>query len=181
MAKNNSDLCSRGQYFYIVFYGQYDELERALDRCQHYAFILHNQDDEDDHYHILARYVYQRTVSAVLKDFVSYSNCFVEVLKDIQGSFDYLTHSNQPDKYQYSQDRIVFDNLDYWITNTQNSLTKKQDEMFDFVDDLVKYARKQISSREMAVKYGRDFIRNRFAYEDFGLLIVSEERDKNLC
>lgn len=46
--------------------------------------------------------------------------------------------------------------------------------MEEFVDDLVKYARNQLTNREMAVKYGRDFIRNRYAYLEFGELLKND-------
>lgn len=176
MSRNKSKLSDRGLFFNVAFYGQFDEVERALLKAQHYAYIFHNQDEEDEHYHLLIRYTYQRTVSAVLKDFVSYSNCFVELLNSPIGSLDYLTHSNNPEKYQYSEDRIVFDEFDYWHRVVVTASDKKQDEMNDFIDDLVKYAHKSVSSREMAIKYGRDFIKNRISYEDFGLLISREER-----
>lgn len=176
MGRNKSKLSDRGQFFNVVFYGQEEELLFALDKAQHYAYIYHQFDDEDPHYQAIIRYTYQRTISAVLKDFVSYSNCFVELLNGLQGSLDYLTHKNDPDKYQYSEDRIVYDEFDYWHTVYKTSADKKQDEMNDFIDDLISFVHYSKSLREMAIKYGRDFIRNRYVYEDFACEVSRQEK-----
>ena len=176
MSKNKSKLSDRGQFFTVVFYCQLDELKRAIARAEQYAFIFHDKDEEDYHYHLLLRYTYQRTVSAVMRDFVSYSNVFVEVLRDIQGSLDYLTHANDPEKYQYSTERIIYSEFGYWDRLFFGQKNKKADEMEEFVDDLILYARDKISNREMAIKYGRDFIRNRCSYYEFGVLVHNDSK-----
>lgn len=174
-----SKLSERGLIFNIVFYGQLDELETALDKMARYAYILHDMDEDDPHYTILACYPYQRTVSAVIKDFVSYSNVIVEVCRGFCGSFEYLTHSNDPNKYQYSKDRIKSNDINYFrarVKNNTHSLTK-EDESEMFLDDLLLLARRVISLRTMAKKYGRDFMKNYLTYRDFAYELMREIED----
>lgn len=176
MSKNKSSLKSRGTIFYIVFYGQQDELDYALSKSLEWTYIFHSLDDEDPHFHCILKYQYQRTVTAVIKDFISRSNVFVECCASIPGSFEYFTHANDPDKYQYNSDRVVYSHKLYWdnlLTSSQRN--KKEDELYEFVSDLEVYARGAISSRAMAVKYGRDFIKNHYQYKEFGYLLLKEE------
>lgn len=177
MKKIDNNLKVRGIWFDCVFYGQEDELLRALLNAQQYCYILHNQDDEDDHYHIILNYSCQRTVSAVLRDFVSYSNCFVEKLVSIPGSFEYLTHENDPDKYHYNLDRVVYSSPSYWTSLYKKcSSNEKSDEMDCLCDDLLALARHTVSIRTLACKYGRDFIRNYRSYCEFGQYLEMEAR-----
>lgn len=169
----------RGTLFHITFYGQLDELLCALQKTKHYVYCFHDMDEVDYHYHVIAQYYNARTCSAVMRDFISRSNCFVEVVYGLCGLFDYLTHENETDKYHYSRDRLKSDLLSYWVGKCKDNEKKsKEDEIECFCDDLMDYCRGMIKLKTMAIRYGKDFIKNYTTYRDFGYSLCSEvEKD----
>lgn len=167
----------RGTLFSVVFYGQEDEILRAVQKSYHYAYILHDM-DIDFHYHIIVNYSNARSCSAVQKDFKSYQNCFVECVRGLNGCIDYLTHEFEKDKYHYSKSRLKADSLNYWF-NKAKAVDKvsKDDELEQFCDDLVRLCRKQVKLKYMACRYGRDFIKNYINYRDFGYSLIDEDKE----
>ena len=100
-----SKLSDRGTMFSVVFYGQQDELASACSKASNFIYMFHDM-DTDWHYHVILQYSNARSCSAVQKDFLSFSNCFVELLRGLNGCLEYLTHENEKDKYHYSRTRL---------------------------------------------------------------------------
>ena len=80
-------------------------------------------------------------------------------------AFEYLVHKNDPDKIQYQLSDVVTDDLPFWQT-----LVSSKPDNGEFVVDLA-----NLSPLEMAVKYGRDYIKNYSKYADFKRLFLSEK------
>lgn len=169
----------RGTLFSCVFYGQFDELQFVLMKSKHYVYILHDMEDTDPHYHIVIQFHNQRTITAVVKDFVSRANVQVELVRGLSGTIDYLTHENNPEKYQYSRDRLRSDSLSYWLSKCiDNQKISKEDEIEHFCEDLVSLCHGTITLKAMACRYGRDFIKNFNSYREFGYQLCNEvEKD----
>lgn len=162
------ELRQRAGNWFIETYLSPAEFHYALDKMSHWAYIYHDRDYKDDgtlkepHYHIVARYSNFRTGFAVLKDFVGNQNSFCEKCKSLQASYDYLTHKNEPDKTLYDDIEIVHHNPVYW----ESFIPSVRDRTsLDLVEDLL--SESALDLREMAKKYGRDFIKNYKAYLDF--------------
>lgn len=78
-----------------------------------YAYCLHNMDvDEEtgekkkEHIH----FFFQGVATKKQKEYIHDSLCigYGENIHSASGMYDYLTHENNPDKYHYSKDSIVY-------------------------------------------------------------------------
>ena len=105
---------------------------------------LHDKDinptgeEKKPHYHIILTYENPTTYKNVLS-FVSQFNCPTpQPLESVRGYYRYLTHKDNPEKYQYNENDIVcFNGFD---TSNFNELTKTQIdslkyEIIDFIQD----------------------------------------------
>lgn len=87
-----------GDRFYthsIVTYAAFDELFDLLQACTHYAYILHDKDITDCHFHIIAYFTIPKTISAVRKLVKSSQNTFSQKVKQVDGILTYLTHEEE--------------------------------------------------------------------------------------
>lgn len=163
---------ARGYSFGIVSYASIEELQPLLKTAKHYAYILHDKDEgKDAHYHIYATFHTAKSFKGVCGLVESEQNTFAELLK---GSADdllsYFTHSNALNKYQYDASEIVYDNDSKYWSRGANKEAKEQ-ENGQFLEDLLSAK----SLREMAIKYGRDFMRNYQSYANFREAVRAEE------
>lgn len=160
--------------FNIVSYATLVELLPLIHQSRHFCYILHDKDDgKAPHFHLLMTFATARSVANVYKSVTSSQNTFAEPLKDFSGSLTYLTHGNNPDKYQYEESEVVYDDVDYWEQYCTDSRKPSKEE---FVDDLVS---DDYSPIAMAYKYGRDYIRNIKSYEYFRHLVRGELEERN--
>ena len=158
--------------FKVVSYANWEELQNLLGNAYHWACILHDRDETDPHYHILVSFKQNKSFEVVRSMVVSEQNTLVQELTDWAGDFEYLTHKNAPDKFQYMDDEVLSNDLDFWKRKA-GECDKGED---DFVNDLLTGV---LLYREMAVKYGRDYIRNFRSYEYFKDAVHMQERNYN--
>lgn len=105
---------------------------------------LHDKDinptgeEKKPHYHIIITYENPTTYKNVL-NFVSRFNCPTpQPLESVRGYYRYLTHKDNPEKYQYDENDIIcFNGFD---TSNFNELTKTQIDaikynIIDFIID----------------------------------------------
>lgn len=154
--------------FFVRTYATPLEFQNLLDTSFKYAYIYHDKDNVEPHYHILLSFKQNKSFDAVKKLVDSDQNTFVEPLHDPWSAYCYLTHCDNsgvalPDKYIYSSGDIVSNDTAYWF-KTQGGLNSISPSNEEFVYDLLD---SDLSMREMAVKYGRDYIKNYRAYEYF--------------
>lgn len=171
-AKERRENNARGYSFGIVSYASIEELQPLLKTAKHYAYILHDKDEgRDAHYHIYATFHTAKSFKGVCGLVESEENTFAELLK---GSADdlltYFTHSNELEKYQYDASEIVYDNdSKYWSRGADKEAKEQENEQF--LADLLSAK----SLREMAIKYGRDFMKNYQSYALFREAVRAEE------
>lgn len=132
-----------------------------------YAYIEHNKDINEDgtpkerHIHLLLRTVNSRSVDDVRNWFKGYTdingmpiNTLGQEMHDIGSSFDYLTHSTEQareeGKYQYDKSEIVSNDLKYFEDSTINDEDNISLAVMELCDG--------VPLKEVALKYGRDFI-----------------------
>lgn len=158
-----SFLKKREVWWFVETYLPESDIQYALSKATHWAYIYHDMDNNEPHFHVLLHYDNARSGNAVLRDFVGWQNTFIERCHNGPVvCYEYLTHQNDPDKYQYSSERIISHNPVYWehfIPDVRNRPEA------DFIEDLV-YSEK-LDLVYMAKKYGRDFIKNHKSYLDF--------------
>lgn len=79
------------------------------------AYIIHDKDLKDDgfikkeHAHVFVQYGNSTTYKNIYDIFGNIAaNGHIERVISPKGAFDYLTHKNRPEKYQYSDDDVVY-------------------------------------------------------------------------
>ena len=179
--------------FFIVTYLSDTLVHKALRSLSvaHWAYILHDKDDKEPHIHLLVRLNNKTTTNAVRKKFNALGagadngkdiNSFVEYSRNLSDSFEYLIHANDKDKYQYSIDDVVTDDMGYWrgtyssAGNPKSAEHSIENNAYQILCDL----EKGVSLREMAKRYGREFIINRFHYVDYFELMKQQEHSRRI-
>lgn len=186
-----------------VTYATIDQLRAVIaqhsDQVQDCICILHDKDLKEDgspkesHLHFLLSLTTSREISEVcgwLKKCTDEKgqavNTFGEPVLSTSGSLAYLTHEGQETKHQYNESDIVIlrGSKEHWLTlegeverNTRRAQEKqaKKDEQSEEIDQLIQDCIENKPEREMARKYGRDYIRNRRTYREFAAIVQYQE------
>lgn len=167
-------MVNRYYSFKIVTYHNVDIVSSVCENFFKYAYILHDKDINEDnnpispHFHILCTFKQNKSIQSVLNLFPKEQNTFVLPSTDKYGDFDYLSHSNAKEKFQYDKSDIV--------TNDLKFFTPKQDiiDNSEFVNDILNRTK---TYYEMAIKYGRDYIRNFSRYKEFKRVCLEQLYD----
>lgn len=146
----------------LVTYSNPEDWKELLMFAKHYAYIRHDKELCESHYHILLTFEQCRSLNWIRKRINSNQNTLGQYMKDKFSAFEYLTHQNDTEKILYEKSSIVTDDVNFWLhINTE---VEKNDE---FIDDLL-----NLTPFEMAKKYGRDYIKNYTKYDNFRLMLV---------
>lgn len=168
--------------FEIIIYATPNEiLKYEYPMIRHYLMAYHDKDiNEDGTFKKAHTHMYITTKQNL--SFNSCANLFLDLQKDninvlpqniclIKGTLKdctlYATHENAPEKYQYSKDILISDNLKYF----ENSTIQQDNTSYQIICDILANE----SFRNLAMKYGREIIINRNAYFDFVEIIAKQE------
>lgn len=166
--------------FSLELYASPEHWGSLLENSEHYAYVYHDRDVREDgspktaHYHLLVCFKNAKTKSAVLKltniELLEKDTTVnFQKLLNRKNAFRYLMHDTPEaiieGKARYNADEVKCDDLNYWID------VKGEGENEEFLTDLLEVK----SERAMALKYGRDYIRNRLKYRDFAQVLEREE------
>lgn len=185
---------SRGtRAIFVRTYATSESLERALDGkgLSSYAYIMHDKDGCEPHLHVVMladRSRRGKDMYAWLKDCVDEKgqpcNSEVEIIKSMDACHRYLTHSDdtskQKGKHQYAEQDIIYPlgeaPWDYKTpTDVQFQAKEKRKASEDENEQLINDIIARTPSRQMARKYGRDYMKNHKAYKQFAAEILLEE------
>ena len=167
----------KNKRFYWFFVRSYEPPEKftiIFQNCKNYAYIYHDKDNNEPHYHYLFQLKNNTTHSAFL---CAYNiKMHSEVCGSPLGAFEYLTHKNHPDKYQYNLDDIVALDFNKFLSlsssgNDNNNNLRTMDLLQDIVNN--------IPLDEMVYKYGRDYVLNFKKYQDFARLMSNSIQISN--
>lgn len=88
------------------------DITEMIEQYGKYAWILHDKDSnpetgelKDAHYHIYLEFPNPRSLNSIAKELDIEPN-MIEVVRDKRGILAYLTHSRNPEKYQYEHEEI---------------------------------------------------------------------------
>ena len=152
---------------YLDVFQVQDVLLKHDKQIRAYAYIEHNKDVDENgeikprHIHILIRTIQARTVSDICNWVSGFFddnglgiNTLAQEMHDISNSYLYLTHSTpqalEQGKYQYSPNDIFTNDREYFEKasyNDEDNITLAVAELLDGKP-----------LKEVALKYGRDFI-----------------------
>lgn len=192
---------NRFRHFGVIFYGSQKELFQILhtyhERIAHYAFILHDKDVyleerkdsegnvvnavgdlEKEHFHVIVDLYNAASANAVKRLFTTPEDTpRVEVLNDIVASYRYLTHKDNPEKYQYPSDSVISDDIHYYESLTIKGQKRDSDNMaMQIIEDLLK----GLNPRLLVDRYGRDFAIHMKQYQDCADAIRIWEMDNRM-
>ena len=164
-----------------------DIIDKKIKSIKSYAFIYHDKDiylndilnDKNEilhkkgdfkvpHFHIYLRFKTNREPEEIKRWFMPKElidenglpyNCLSQKVKCSVACIDYLTHKNEPEKYQYSENDIVSYNIDSVLENDAI------DNSIDIVEDMLT----GFSTRELVKRYGRDFI---YHYSSYSAIVA---------
>lgn len=170
----------KGEYAWgFISYATPDEFAPLLARAKHWCYIRHDQDDNEPHYHILARFPTEMSLKACRKLQLGTQNLLGKSLNSLKAQMKmtcYLTHNTakarKDGKHIYELTDVQYKpNDDYWEKQFEKEGEKADKEASNesFVNDLLA---PDLSVKQMAIKYGRDFIKNFNSYMAFRAMFI---------
>lgn len=168
---------SRSYSFSLVCYADAEKLEKVCKQyCRHYALAVHNNDVLENgekkpvHTHLLVVMKNACTLTAVRRRFtIDGENALAQPMGDKVSCYRYLTHMDNPEKFQYDSS-IVRSSGAYWLDEEQQC-DEKNEALLGMLDEL----RGKHNLREMVRKYGRDFVLHYQSYKLFAEALDYEE------
>lgn len=177
-------------------------LQVKSSQIEHARYIYHYKEDKEPHIHLTLVTVEPRKLSAIRGWFKELTdskgqvaNTLSEELISTSAMEDYFTHSDEKSlsdasKHQYLKEDIkvlIGDTDTYLSTETrieQNQRLaedsaerefKKRAATADDVEQQINDIIAGVPLRDMAKKYGRDYIKNRRAYNEYAAMVACEE------
>ena len=158
----------RSRQWSLVTYASVAEFAPLLNQCEHYAYIYHDKDGVEPHYHILCVFKNPRALKGIQDTIKSDQNTLGEPVKSsLEEMYKYLTHERETDKVLHPKESVVCDSVSFWET-----LTAEEGSITDsLIDDILQ----GLPLRLLARRYGRDYMRNYKAYIAFAQLVDAQE------
>mgnify|MGYP005788592293 FL=1 len=158
----------RSRQWSLVTYASVAEFAPLLNQCEHYAYIYHDKDGVEPHFHILCVFKNPRALKGIQDTIKSDQNTLGEPVKSsLEEMYKYLTHERETDKVLYPKESVVCDSVSFWET-----LTAEEGSITDsLIDDILQ----GLPLRLLARRYGRDYMRNFNAYKWFAQLVYAQE------
>lgn len=143
-----------------------------------FAYILHDQDEAEPHFHLLLRTYDAWSSTQIAKWFDKYklkdnNNTFVEPATDLHALQEYITHSDyksiQEGKHQYSLDDVVDGGL--------FDMIEKKDA-YDGTFEIVNAMLQGVPTRQLVRRYGKQLI---YHYSQFCAIVEAINSEDNLA
>lgn len=176
-------LAERSRLWSLQYYCPTEALQALIDEADHYVYIYHDRDKtthgnlKRPHYHLLLAYTNARNGRSLINK-VDVSKQGEDTTVNLQpltaphAMALYLLHDTKKaildGKALYTIDEVTADDIPYWYEEQY----RDKHEPSEFIDDLLTG---RLNAVQMAYKYGRDYVRNYRAYNEF-YERVNEER-----
>lgn len=162
----------RTRQWSILTYAKEEEFSDLLNCAQHWAWAYHDKDENEPHAHILLIFKHPRAFAGIKAMIKSDQNTLGEpIKKGLHEVYEYLLHRGKPEKYQYAEECRHSDDDDFWEEQKE-----KEPETDSLIDDILAGTPLRILAR----KYGRDYMRNKTAYESFAFQVKLQEEGVKL-
>lgn len=178
--KYKEDKATQFTSLFVRTYASTEEVERLLEvlNPDEYAYIVHDKDVNKDgtpkepHIHLL---MYKKSTFRLTKLFTFTEQATrVEVPRSKKYAYEYLTHKNDPDKTSYPVDAVheYHKGANTFSVTPQEARENRNLELLDDIGNLTR--------RQMAEKYGSDYIKNYRRYEEF-MSVVERDETQEKC
>lgn len=154
-----------------------------------WAYIRHDErDNKEPHIHLLLRLNNRTSKKSIERKLKLFSmgkdggkdcnfNC--QICEDLNNAFLYLTHESlsarQEKKALYNAEDIRTNDFGYFRGNYSSAEEKVECSTENTAYQILNDIEKGVSLRDMAKRYGREYIINRRHYEDFAYAMRIEE------
>lgn len=161
--------------FRIITYAKEEEFQTLLKYGTKWEYIFHDKDKKEDgtpkepHWHINIILREWKTVKGVCKLIEGDQNSLAIPMNDKREAHEYLTHQNDPDKFQYDENLIKSSAKKLW--KETESKTDENELFIKTIED------RTITLREKAIRLGKDYMKNYYKYESFLREMKQEEED----
>lgn len=171
----------------LQLYAPPEQWGTALLEATHWAYIYHDKDKNEDgtlktpHYHLLLIFENQRYRRAVRKLFDipeegENSTVNFQKMGNCSQAYNYLRHftakAQKAGKHLYDPEEVHADDDTFWEEHSTPVTTPN----FDFLADL-----ERLDHRQMALQYGKDYIKNYKRYDEFKSTLEFEENRRKLA
>lgn len=153
----------------LVLYGNEEDVLKVCKVSQHYAYIVHDKEEKEKHWHVLCTFKVWKSLASIKSIIDNRQNVFGEEIHDKQAAYRYLTHKDNPEKYQYEEEEVKSDDKGFWRGEEQGDVVELLDDIID-----------GMSFRDMAIKYGKDFVKNYRAYARYAALVEAQENHEKI-
>lgn len=189
------------RFMSLITYCSPEQIQEVLDKNQEAidgaGFIIHDKDVKEDgtpkevHAHVVLVLHRSRRIRDIIAWFKGYTdskgghiNTRCQKLTSVESMHDYFLHvteeSKEDGKYQYAEEDIKYSpdipspwsfQTDYDKHHGKDGKDVKEDENESFLQDIID----GVPMREMARRYGRDYMKNFKAYREFALNVMVQE------
>lgn len=125
-----------------------DRIIKIVEKYPKYAYIKHDKDDAETHYHYYVEFPSPRSLNAVAKELNIPPNMLEQVYSK-KGILQYLTHENAKGKHQYLPEEI-YSNFDILTECKDDNSKTSHDDYWLIVNTLSDYNDGKITFKEMA-------------------------------
>ena len=153
----------------LVVYGNEEDVLKVCRVSQHYAYIQHDKEEKRIHWHLLCTFKVWKSLASIKSIIDNGQNVLGEEIHDKQAAFRYLSHKDNPEKYQYNEELIKSDDKGFWRG-------EEQGDVVELIDDIIE----GMSFRDMAIKYGKDFVKNYKVYAHYAALVEAQETNERV-
>lgn len=174
--------------FSLICYDNPKDWFFKIANVAHYAYIRHDKDKKLDgspkepHYHLVFTVRNPRTLSGMLSECqkLATQNVLGEAVNhELANAYLYLTHESancrpdDPYKPRYPREAVYTDDVSFWESKKAELARHEANVNLNeqFIRDLLS---PNYGKLEMALKYGRDYIKNWETYERFAMTVIND-------
>lgn len=122
-----------------------DRVRKIVEKFPKFAYIKHDKDDTEEHYHYYVEFPNPRSISGVAKTLMIPDH-MIEIVYSKKNMLQYLTHENDPQKFHYDKSDIV---ANFDITEETKSEYLTREEMEQIAGWFADYDEGKITLREL--------------------------------
>lgn len=148
--------------YFCISYCPPEKLTSTLGKCTFWAYIFHDKDDKEPHYHYFLQFNKNKNILALAKEFYCDEFTFMcENVRDKTKCLRYLVHADNGDKYQYPLSDVESSAITQVerANRLQVDATENNEQLMRDLFTLDVF--------QLGAKYGRDFIKNTRHYAEF--------------
>lgn len=159
---------TRSSSYFILSYCPTEFIKPWLDsHCTFYACIFHDKDSKEPHFHYFVSFSNTKDPHLLLEPFRADLYTFmVENVRNRKSCLRYLVHADDGDKYQYPLSSVLSNKIE----SVERALYQrgKCETSENFLKELF-----VLNPYELALRYGRDYIKNFSKYQEFKNLLLA--------